>query len=178
MVNVNGRITDQEHAVVLEDSSYFAEHFIEIEQMLQRLGHDDDVEGFVRKRRGGEVALHAVVDQVAVLLGVGDGTFLPAGLFSTGHIPWNIAIGDVNSDGNPDIVVADDGDSSITLLLGNGDGAASDCPTRPRSAATLAAAAAGIVAVGVHGVGHGERQTMGVRAGTTRRDHDAGAAWT
>ncbi len=61
-------------------------------------------------------------DQVAVLLGVGDGTFLPAGLFSTGHIPWNIAIGDVNSDGNPDIVVADDGDSSITLLLGNGDG--------------------------------------------------------
>ena len=61
-------------------------------------------------------------DQVAVLLGVGDGTFHSAGLFSTGHIPWNIAIGDVNSDGNPDIIVADDGDNSITLLLGNGDG--------------------------------------------------------
>lgn len=61
-------------------------------------------------------------DQVAVLLGVGDGTFGPVGLFSTGHFPWNIAIGDVNGDGNPDIVTADDGDNSVTLLLGNGDG--------------------------------------------------------
>jgi hypothetical protein len=65
-------------------------------------------------------------NQVAVLLGNGDGTFRGAGLFATGPEPWNLAIGDINGDGNPDIVVANDisdnQGNNITILLGNGDG--------------------------------------------------------
>ena len=61
-------------------------------------------------------------DQVAVLLGNGDGTFQAAKLFATTSIPWNIAIGDLDGDGNPDLVVAADGEPRITVLLGNGDG--------------------------------------------------------
>jgi Bacterial Ig-like domain (group 3)/MBG domain (YGX type)/FG-GAP-like repeat len=65
-------------------------------------------------------------NQVAMLLGNGDGTFRAAGLFATGPEPWNLAIGDINGDGNPDIVVANDisdnQGNNITILLGNGDG--------------------------------------------------------
>jgi Bacterial Ig-like domain (group 3)/MBG domain (YGX type)/FG-GAP-like repeat len=65
-------------------------------------------------------------NQVAVLLGNGDGTFQPAGLFATGPEPWNLVVGDINGDGNPDLVVANDisdaQGNNITLLLGNGDG--------------------------------------------------------
>jgi hypothetical protein len=61
-------------------------------------------------------------DQVAVLLGKGDGTFLAPKLFATTSIPWNIAIGDINGDGNPDLAIASDGEPSIAILLGNGDG--------------------------------------------------------
>ncbi len=65
-------------------------------------------------------------NQVAVLLGNGNGTFQGAGLFATGPEPWNLAVGDINGDGNPDIVVANDisdnQGNNVTILLGNGDG--------------------------------------------------------
>jgi FG-GAP-like repeat len=47
-------------------------------------------------------------DSVAVLLGNGDGTFQPAVNYAVGSSPQGIAIGDVNGDGNPDIVSADE----------------------------------------------------------------------
>ena len=68
-------------------------------------------------------------DSVAVLLGNGDGTFQPAVNYTVGGGPQGIATGDVNNDGLPDIVSADEcgddpacRDGTVSVLLGNGDG--------------------------------------------------------
>ncbi len=63
---------------------------------------------------------------VSVLLGNGDGTFQAARNFPVGDfnaIPDSVAVGDVNGDGIPDVVVGDGiQDGSVYVLLGNGDG--------------------------------------------------------
>ena len=68
------------------------------------------------------VATNAGLNQVAILIGNGDGTFKTAVTYPTLTAPWNVVVGDINQDGNPDLVVASDGTGSVTLLLGNGDG--------------------------------------------------------
>jgi hypothetical protein len=69
--------------------------------------------------------------EVSVLLGNGDGTFqAPAGYSSGGALAHSVAIGDVNGDGHPDLVVANEcqdysncnGGGEVSVLLGNGDG--------------------------------------------------------
>jgi hypothetical protein len=66
---------------------------------------------------------------VSVLLGNGDGTFQAAPSYPAGVDPISIAVGDFNRDGKLDLVVANKGtiannftDSSVLVLLGNGDG--------------------------------------------------------
>ena len=60
---------------------------------------------------------------LTVLLGNGDGTFTPTAVSpQTGSIPYSVAIGDFNGDGNADLVTADAGSNIVTVLLGNGDG--------------------------------------------------------
>jgi uncharacterized protein (DUF2141 family) len=64
---------------------------------------------------------------LGVLLGNGDGTFQTAVSYGTGGSsgpfwPVSIAIVDVNGDHKPDLVVANGGSNSISVLLGNGDG--------------------------------------------------------
>jgi Big-like domain-containing protein/VCBS repeat protein len=58
---------------------------------------------------------------VGVLRGNGDGTFQPPVSYSSGgNHPYSVAVGDVNGDGKPDLLVAND--TTIGVLLGNGDG--------------------------------------------------------
>jgi hypothetical protein len=58
----------------------------------------------------------------AVALGNGDGTFGGASYYATGMYPTALDAGDVNGDGIPDLVVANRGESDLSVLLGNGDG--------------------------------------------------------
>jgi hypothetical protein len=60
---------------------------------------------------------------VGVLLNNGDGTFRPALCFdSGGQFAFSVATADINGDGKPDLLVANDDNGTIGLLLGNGDG--------------------------------------------------------
>ena len=61
---------------------------------------------------------------VSVLLGKGDGSFQAPANYTVGVNPLSVAVGDVNGDGNPDLVVGTDSDTaaSIAVLLGSGNG--------------------------------------------------------
>ena len=60
-------------------------------------------------------------DQVAILLGDGDGTFQPPINFPTGTSANLLAVADLNGDGKLDLIVAN-GFSTIGVMMGNGDG--------------------------------------------------------
>ena len=59
---------------------------------------------------------------VSVLLGNGDGSFQSAMNYGAGSEPSSLAIGDLNGDAKPDLVVANEGSDDVSVLLGNGDG--------------------------------------------------------
>jgi hypothetical protein len=61
-------------------------------------------------------------NQVAVLLGNGNGTFQSQQVFPTGTRPVSVAQGDFNGDGHLDLAVANQSDGTVSVLLGNGDG--------------------------------------------------------
>jgi hypothetical protein len=75
---------------------------------------------------------------VGVLLGTGDGTFQPAVTYaSSGYFSVKLAVADVNADGHPDLLVANECvDANCTggsagVLLGNGDGTFQGVVTYP-----------------------------------------------
>ncbi len=65
-------------------------------------------------------------NNVTILLGNGDGTFVsPGTTVAAGSAANWIAVGDFNEDGKPDLAVANSGSTGaggVTILLGNGDG--------------------------------------------------------
>lgn len=64
-------------------------------------------------------------NNVSVLLGNGAGGFGAAASFACGGVntrPLTLAVGDVNGDGNPDVVTANFGESTVGVLLGDGNG--------------------------------------------------------
>jgi hypothetical protein len=68
---------------------------------------------------------------VQIFLGNGDGTFKTGKSYATGANALHVAVADLNSDGNLDLVVSGDGTSAISVLLGNGDGTFRATPATP-----------------------------------------------
>jgi len=61
---------------------------------------------------------------VSILLGNGDGTFTQASgsPVSVGAFPFFVAVADFNGDGLADVAVSNESDSTVSILLGHGDG--------------------------------------------------------
>jgi hypothetical protein len=70
---------------------------------------------------------------VTVLLGDGKGGFHPSAgsPFAAGHLPNDIAVADMNGDGNPDLVIANHQSPYLTVLLGDGRGGFRPAPGSP-----------------------------------------------
>ncbi|HYQ88774.1 MAG TPA: T9SS type A sorting domain-containing protein [Candidatus Binatia bacterium] len=83
------------------------------------------------------VALNGPGQVVSVFLSAGDGTFQPGVTHATGSGPSQVLIGDVNGDGNPDLLTGNAG--SVSVLLGNGDGTFATHADYPMSGVGLAA---------------------------------------
>lgn len=65
--------------------------------------------------------------KLAILAGIGDGTFKPATFLTVGTNPTSLALADLNGDGHNDIVVGDSGlqssvSASVYVLLSSNDG--------------------------------------------------------
>jgi len=73
----------------------------------------------------GDGKLDIVNNGVSVLLGNGDGTFAVGSSFNLNNSAANVQIGDLNGDGKLDLAtttVANNGNQTLNILLGNGDG--------------------------------------------------------
>lgn len=71
------------------------------------------------------IVASSTINQIAVLLGNGNGTFQPSAFYTVGssiNIPSSIASGDFNHDGDLDIAVANSADNTVSIFLGNGSG--------------------------------------------------------
>jgi hypothetical protein len=70
-------------------------------------------------------------NSISILIGQGDGTFLPKVDIPTGTVPVSVVAGDFNGDGNPDLAVANQSDNTISLFFGDGKGGFSAPTTVP-----------------------------------------------
>ena len=76
-------------------------------------GPGDDATGFA----GGETQ-----GRVFVLLGQGGGTFAPPVFYDVGQNPSDIAIGDLDGDGYPDLAISNKDDNTVSILVNLQDG--------------------------------------------------------
>jgi hypothetical protein len=75
-------------------------------------------------------------DNVAILLGDGQGGFGAPTSFFVGDSPRSIAVADLNGDHKADLAVANSGSETVSVLLGNGSGGFSSPTNFPVSDAT------------------------------------------
>ena len=83
---------------------------------------------------------------IRVLINNGDGTLAPDVSYSTGplhtHGPVAVALADVNGDGRPDIVTANEAAGTVSVLLNKGDGTFAAAVTYPAGKEAVALAVA------------------------------------
>ena len=84
----------------------------------------------------------------AVLLGTGTGAFQPAVSYSAERGPLWVELGDLNGDGKQDMLVANFGQDTMSLLLGNGDGTFQTERSLPGGACSAPPCGAAALAVG------------------------------
>jgi len=82
------------------------------------------------------IVANATDSTLTIYLGNGDGTFslAPTSPIPVTSDPRFVVVGDFNGDGKKDLAVANLGTSTVSILLGNGDGtftAKPDVPTGP-----------------------------------------------
>jgi hypothetical protein len=79
------------------------------------------------------IVANADAGTLMMLLGDGKGNFreAPGSPVSAGHLPNDIAIADMNGDGNLDIVIANHQAPYLTILLGDGTGRLAPAPGSP-----------------------------------------------
>jgi tetratricopeptide (TPR) repeat protein len=85
------------------------------------------------------VLVNSTSNNISVLLGDGDANCIPTGFFAeapgsplpVGNNPRSVVIADFNGDGFLDLAVANQGDNSISLFRGNGDGTFTQFPGSP-----------------------------------------------
>ena len=92
------------------------------------LNHDGKIDLAVVNREYG-----GTLGSVSILLGNGDGTFTaaPKSPITVGNSPEDIAIGDFNRDGAPDLAVVNSDEDKVLVLLGSEDGQFTQTPTDP-----------------------------------------------
>jgi tetratricopeptide (TPR) repeat protein len=79
------------------------------------------------------VLVNSTSNNISVLLGNGDGTFVeaPGSPMTVGKDPSSVVVADFNNDGALDLAVTNKGDNSISLFEGNGDGTFTEFPGSP-----------------------------------------------
>lgn len=81
-----------------------------------------------------------VSNDVSVLLGNGNGTFMPHVEYAVGSSPYSLAAGKLNADNNVDLAVVNSASNTVSILLGNGDGTFGTHTTFPTGPAPIAIA--------------------------------------
>ena len=99
----------------------------------------NDITKFSTAQPPDVVLVNSTSKNVSILLGSADSTGKPNGLFTeapgsplpVGNNPRSVIVADFNGDGFLDLAVANQGDNSISLFRGNGDGTFTEFPGSP-----------------------------------------------
>jgi hypothetical protein len=77
------------------------------------------------------IVANSVDNTVSVLLSNGDGTFGPQKTYTVGQdqYPVSVAVVDVNGDGKPDLITANQTGNTVSVLLNSGNGTFQDSPS-------------------------------------------------